>query len=173
MKTLKNITLYLCAILFFASCIKNEPKIFTGSVIEFDATVLNAPAVGKTFPILTRVPGYGRPVFTSSPADPLITRSSGNIKFRVNLVGAQRSTDQTLSYRVVPAESTATSGVHFTTSGTFTIPANSSFGEITVNVVNPGTSSSTPVILVLELVGNSDLQPSQNFKFLGMSISQL
>lgn len=155
-----------------SSCIKNDEKKYEGkAVIEFDATVLNTPATGKTYPILTRLPGYGRPVYTSTPADPSITRTSGTVKFRVNLVGAQMPTDQTINYRVVTAESTAVSGTHFTTGTSFVIPANSSFGEITVNIVDPGVAG-TAKILVLELIGNDQIQPSQNYKFLGISVAQ-
>jgi hypothetical protein len=172
---MKKIIYYLIAALLIfnlSSCIKNDEKIFAGSVVEFDATVLNTPATGKKFPILTRVPGYGRPVYTGSPADPLITRTSGTIKFRVNLVGPQRSTDQTINYQVVSAETTGIAGTHYTTGTSFVIPANSSFGEVTVNILNPGVSSSTPRILVLELLGNSEIPPSANYKFLGISINQ-
>ena len=171
---MKKIVLFISifsAVLSFTSCIKNDPKIYTGSVAEFDATVLNTPATGKKFPLLTRVPGYGRPVFTSTPADPSITRTSGTIKFRVNLVGAQYATDQTLNYQVVAGESTAVAGTHYTTGTSFVIPANSSFGEITVVIVNPGVAG-TAKTLVLELLGNDKIKPSENYKFLGMSIAQ-
>lgn len=89
-------------ITFFGSCIKNDLKTPDNApVVEFDATVLNTPATGLLYPVLTRVPGYGRPVYTGAPnTDPAITRNSGVIKFRVNLVGPQMSTAQTINYKV-------------------------------------------------------------------------
>lgn len=154
----------------FTSCIKQSTKVITDTQLEFDATVLNSPAVGKTFPLLTRVPLYGVAVSTANPA---IGRASGAIKFRVNVIGAQTTAARTYTYVVVGAETTAVSGTHFTTSGTFTVPANSSFGEITVNVVDPGVSSATPVNLVLELKDGGDAKAAVNYRFLGITISQL
>ena len=164
-----NIIFSLSLVLFFSSCIKNDNQVFTGSLVEFDATVLNSPAVGKTYPLLTRVPVGGTAVNTGNPS---ISRTSGLIKFRVNLVGRQRSSDQTINYTVVAAESTAVSGTHFTTPGSFLIPANSSFGEVTVNVLNTGVSSTTPVDLVLELMNSGDVNASANYRFLGIRIAQ-
>jgi hypothetical protein len=162
--------IFISSLVVLSSCIKQDSKEFNGGPkVEFDAAVLNAPATGKTFPILTRVPAYGAAQSNSNPA---ITRSSGTIRFRVNLVGRQSSSDQTINYRVVQSETTAVQGTHYTTPGTFVIPANSSFGEVTINVLNPGVSSSTPVILVIELVGNDGIAPSENYKRLGISISQ-
>jgi hypothetical protein len=181
----KHITvlfLLLATTVLFSSCLKDNETKYSGDFVEMDAAAYNARAAGQTYPILTRVPGYGRPVFTAAqaasgvypavPADPTITRTSGQIKFRVNLVGPQRSTDTTVGYTVVSAGTTAVSGTHYTTGNTVVIPANSSFGEITVNVLNPGVSSTTPVTLVLELTGASDLPPSENVKRLGISIAQ-
>jgi hypothetical protein len=160
---------------FLGSCIKNDPITLEGEVyVEFDATVLNTPLTGRTYPVLTRVPAYGAAVVGTNPS---ITRASGAIKFRVNLVGAQQSTDQVITFKAVTAPTlptgvvAATSGTHYTITGTLTIPANSSFGEATVTVVNPGVSSATPVGLVLELVGNETVKPSENYKFLGVQIS--
>ena len=182
---MKKLLIIHCLILIgFSSCIKNEDMIYTGKdVAEFDATVLNTPAVGVSFPMLTRVPAYGIAVSTSNPA---ITRTSGTIKFRVNLVGRQSESNQTLNYKVVTNEFSsvldipsgtgarlpAAQGTHFTTSGTLTIPAKSSFGELEITIVNPGTASTTARYLVLQLEGNNSITPSNNFKYLGIQISQ-
>ncbi len=163
--------------LFLTSCIKEEDKTFTGdSVVEFDATVFNSVAVGYTYPILVRAAGYGRGVSTT--LDPTITRTSGTVKLRVNLVGAQRSTDELLTYRVmteaVPTAPNilAISGTHYTTGNTLTIPANSSFGEITINIQNPGVSSTIPTEVHLELVGNTNVKASANYKKVAIRIAQ-
>jgi len=162
--------------LMLSSCIKEDVKIFTGDpVVEFDATVFNSVTAGYTYPILVRASGYGRAVATT---DPSITRTSGSVKLRVNLVGAQRSTDEVIGYRVmteaVPTSPNilATSGTHYTTSNTVTIPANSSFGEITINILNPGVSSTIPTEVHLELLGNANIKPSANYKKVAIRIAQ-
>ncbi len=168
----RNLKLFLIipALLFaMGSCIENEPIIFTESVAEFDATVWNAPAVGTNYPILTRVAGYGRALSTT--LDPLITRTSGVINFRLNLVSAQFSSDQTVSISVVTDKTTAIAGTHYTVPTTVVIPANSSFAEIPVTVLNPGPTSGS-VDLVLQIDGNETVKPSENFKRLGIRIPQ-
>jgi hypothetical protein len=175
---MKNIKIYLVALvaILLSSCIKDDKVVFTDSVIEWDASVYNANAAGLNYPFLTRVPGYGRATVTS---DPSITRTSGTIKFRINLVGAQRSTPTTVTYRVVvltPSTSTtsqpAVQGTHFNVTGTTTIPANSSFGEVEVQVLNSGASSTVARDVVLEIVESDGVKPSENDKFLGIRISQ-
>ena len=156
-----------------SSCMKEDRALLKDSFVEFDAATYNANAAGVDYPMLTRVPRYGEPVNTgATTADPAITRTSGTIKFRVNLVGAQRSTPTVVEYGVVADKTTAVSGTHFTTASSVTIPANSSFGEVTVVVLNAGASS-VARDLVLELRGASDLPPSQNEKRIGIRISQL
>lgn len=179
---MKNIKLYIIALLAltFASCIKDEKVVFEDTIFEWDASTYNANAAGVTYPILTRVPGYGRATVT---ADPSITRASGTIKFRINLVGVQRSTPTTVTYRVValaqPTNPIATTplpavqGTHFNTSGTTTIPANSNFGEIEVQVLNTGVTSTAPRDVVLEILTTDGVKPSENEKFLGFRISQI
>ena len=155
--------------LALGSCIKNDPVVFKGSQAEFDAATWNAKAPGLTYPILNRVPAVGTNTTNSSPS---LTRTSGSFTLRVNLVGAQKDTDTPFSYRVVTAESTAIAGTHFQAlSGTGTIPANSSFGTITVNVLDPG-SSVDPVTLVLELTDSGDLKANTNYAKVGLSIAQ-
>lgn len=189
MKIFKISIILLVATLTLFSCKKLEETraIYDGdALIEFDATALNAVTTPRTYPILTRVPGYGRGVIatavpaTGVVADPLLTRTSGTVKFRVNLMTAPLPNDQLITYRVVATEKDATgadvtvttaTAAHYTTSGSFTIPANSSFGEVTVQVLNPGASA-TPRDLVLELVGNSEVKPSPNYAKLGLRIAQ-
>lgn len=176
-----NVMFLLLTVVLFSSCLKDNETKFTGAVVEMDAATYNARAAGLTYPILTRIPGYGRTVFTAAqpasgvypavPADPLITRTSGEIKFRVNLVGAHRSTPTTVNYTVLTTGTTAVAGTHYTTGNSVVIPANSSFGEIVIQVLNPGASA-TARTLVLELTGAADLSPSENVKRLGISIAQ-
>ncbi len=177
----------LFTIMLFSSCIKEETKNFNGNtVIEFDAAVLNTATTPYTYFVTTRVPVYGLTVSTAN-SPTLITRSLATpVKLRVNLVGPQFSTDQVINYQIitpvpVPPNNTpvpvspnmlAVSGTHYTTGGTFTIPANSSFGEIIINIVNPGASSTNPREVHIELVGNADVKSSENYKRVAIRISQ-
>lgn len=177
MKKIINI-FFLLSVVFASSCIEQEfiYETYDGSVVEFDATVLNAPAPGLNYPILTRIPSYGFQVVSTGPIpqrDPIITRTSGQISFRVNFVSAHRSTDQTINYTVVADATTAVAGVHYgQLSGTLTIPANSSYGDFVVNVLDPGPGTGS-VDLVVQLEGNgSDILPNENYKTLGIRISQ-
>lgn len=185
---MKRAIAFFFAAILFAGCIKEEVKTYTGKpVLEFDAAVLNSAATGVKFPLLTRVPKYGLTAVSSgTTADPVITRASGVVKFRINLVGPQSATEQVISYKVVSADYSSTldiatgtsarlpavAGTHFSTTGTCTIPANSSFGEISVTVINPGAASTISRYLVLEIGGNASFSPSENYKRLGIQISQ-
>ncbi len=181
MKKLALSTIVFAAALFtMVGCIKQDDFIFKGLQVEFDAASWNARGAGVEWPVLTRVPAYGMPVLNAPittvspaiPADPLITRTSGTIRFRVNLIGAQQATAQTINYSAIAASSTAVAGTHYTIPGTLTIPANSSFGEAIVNILNPGVSSTTTRSLVLEVTGNSTIQPAVQLNKIGLVINQ-
>ena len=172
MKRLQSFIIAILTITMFDSCIKNELTVFTAPVVEFDAASWNANGAGLTYPILTRVPGYGR---AASAADPSLTRLSPGIKkFRINLVGQQLATDTDV-FVILGANSTAVSGTHYRiATGTIKIPAKSSFAEFSVEILNPGTSSATPVDLNLTLSGGSNnIKISENYKTIGLRISQL
>jgi hypothetical protein len=161
--------LSLSIITIFSSCIKNEPVVYEQSTIEFDAATWNANSVGVTYPILARIPAYGAATGTGSPT---LTRTSGTIKIRVNILGAQKPAATDFTYVVDPT-STAIAGTHFTSlSGTGTIPANSSFGFIDIPVLNPGATSGSK-ILILQLTGNASFKTNFNYEKVGLSISQL
>lgn len=165
--------LFVLGVFFTSSCIEQNYVTWNGAVIEWDATVMNNPAPGRVYPLLARQP---RPTFalvtTGAAADPLITRASGTVTLRVNFVAPQRSSDETITYRVVTEGTTAVRGTHFNVSGTAVIPANSSFADVTIQVLNPGVASATPVDLVLELEGNATIQPSEKYKLVGVRIAQ-
>lgn len=164
----KRFLFFLLPLLLFTvgSCIDNEDRLFTQSIAEFDATVWNAPLTGRTYPMLTRVAGFGR---AASTADPLISRTTGTFNVRVNLVSAQFATDQVLNVSVVTSATTAVAGTHFNLPATVTIPANTSFGLLPITVVNPGPGTGS-VDLVLQIDGNETVLPSENFKTLGVRI---
>ncbi len=164
--------------LSFSSCIKQIDKKFQGnSVVELDATVLNSATTPYTYHVATRTPPYGVPTTTAN-STPITRTMTTPVKLRVNMVGPQRSADEVLSYRVLsdvtpPSPNMlAVSGTHYTTGNTFTIPANSSFGEITINILNPGASSSSPREVHIELIGSDNIKPSENYKKVGIRIAQ-
>lgn len=174
----KLINLFTIAILVaggMSSCIENDPVVFNGSVAEFDAAVWNTPATGETYPILTRVPGYGRAVSTNatlpSTADPAITRTSGTISFRVNLVGAPLSVEQSIPLSIVTEKSTAIAGTHYTAPTSVVIPAGENFGEVSFPILNFGATTGS-VIVVLQIDENSSISPSENYRRIGISIAQ-
>lgn len=176
-------------------CIKQLEKTYTGStVIEVDATVLNATATGVTYPILTRKPRQGFQVATS---DSTLRRLSGTVSFRVNLVGPQSSKDETVGYKIFTspiasiafpatasgqtpsqaagtlAVSDAVAGTHFTAlSGKVTIPANSSYGFIDVQILNPGSTAGQARFLGIRLDSSGSVMPSPNYLQLGLLIDQ-
>ena len=160
----------ITAVIFLSSCVKNRLTVWNDTRVEFDAATWNTNAVGLTYPVLTRVPAYGVAV-SAANSPTLLTRTTAAFQLRVNLVGPQSKTDIPISYRVVDAESTAVAGVHYAAfSGSTVIPANSSFGYITVTPLNPGATSGSK-ILVLELL-NSSVNASVNYAKVGLSIAQ-
>ncbi|WP_342647975.1 hypothetical protein [Mucilaginibacter sp. CSA2-8R] len=175
---MKKIRLYIIGIIAVAisSCMKDDRVTFTDTVFEWDAGI-NARAAGVDYPILTRVPAYNKVV---TNADPLITRTSGTIKFRINLVGPQRSTPTTVTYQALqltpntatPLIQPAVAGTHYTITGSCVVPANSSFGEAEVAILNPGVSSTISRDIVLEILSTSDVKPSENYKRLGIRIAE-
>lgn len=167
---MKNIVgLFLVLVcLSMISCIEQDFPLFEDSLIEWDATVMNSPALGKDFPVLVRVP---RPTFAIATSDPLITRRTGSLSLRVNFVSPQKEFEETISYRVVVDETTAIEGTHFNVSGQAIIPAKSSFADVQIEILDPGAGT-VPVDLVLELVGNSSIKPSERYKRIGIRISQ-
>ncbi|MEN9951710.1 MAG: hypothetical protein RLY85_2462 [Bacteroidota bacterium] len=172
MKRIYTIILGLLTIALMDGCVKNELPVFTDAVVEFDAASWNANAAGLTYPILTRVAGYGRAANTS---DPLLARTNTGIKkFRINLIGQQRSTD-TEVFVILGTGTTAVADKHFKVRTVpVKIPAKSSFGEIEIEILNPGAASATPVDLNLTLSGGTNnVKISENYKTIGLRISQL
>jgi hypothetical protein len=175
MKNILTSILFACALsIGLSSCIKNDDIVWEKSVAEWDLATYQSKATGVPYPIVTRIPAvYGRAVTT---ADPLISRNTtATITLRVNLVGKPSPTQQVLNVRPNPNYSTAVEGVHYQLlDRTCVIPADSSFGYVRWQVLNPGTPApGTPAARVIfELQGNSAIQPSENFKYIGWDIAQ-
>ena len=174
-KYISILSLALSISLLLSSCIKNDDIKWGGSVVEFDVAAYTTKSGGLPFPLVNRVPrGYGRAL---GGLDSTITARAvtDTIRMRINLVGAQKSTPQTVTVRVSSNFSTAVPGTHFDLLDTqIIIPANSSFGFARWVIRNPGPPvvAGTTVQVVFELIGNSEIQASENFKYVGWLISQ-
>ena len=141
MKKTINIILY-SLIFLLTGCFKDyeERYLFEDNRIEFNDAVVNSNASGKTFPILGPI-----------PAD------NGKLVFQVNMTGKQLPQDLKLKFRIIPEETTAVEGRDYTfpNDDEFTIPANSSFGQIEVNILPGGSGSPT---IALELLPTDDVK---------------
>lgn len=146
----KNIILtFLAALLCVVSACKKTYDVYTGpSVVELN------PAV-KTVAVGTAA-----------------TPGSDDVK--IQLIGPQRSTATELTYTIDAANSTAVSGTHYTIAnlGKVTLPANSSFAYIHVNLVPNSITTTDSKKLVFTLVGSSDLPASANYKTYTLTITK-
>lgn len=94
----------------------------------------------------------------------------------VQLVGAQRSEPTSIGYVIDATKSTAVENINYRileTKGTVTIPANSSSAYLKFEILEgiPATVSATQNYpLVLTLVGNDLLKPSENYKTFTVNI---
>ena len=172
---MKRITTFIIAIAtisLLGSCVKNELPVFTAPVAEFDAATWNANAAGLSFPILTRVPGYGRVV--STVIDPLLTRTSPGIKkFRVNLIGKQLPTETEVYVIHNNITSTAVAGTHYRSyTQVVKIPANSSFGEVEVDILNPGVAGAARTLELILSSGTNGVKSNPNYNTIRLSIAQ-
>jgi hypothetical protein len=171
MKRITTFILAIATISLLGSCVKNELPVFTAPIAEFDAASWNANAAGLNFPVLTRVPGYGRPVAAS---DPLLTRTSPGIKkFRVNLIGQQLSTESEVYVIHNNVTSTAVAGTHYRSyTQVVKIPANSSFGEVEVEILNPGVAGATRTLELILSSGTNGVKGNPNYNTIRLSIAQ-
>ncbi len=139
-----------------SACFEKPNLSYSGpTVVEFDAAVTTAPAVGRTFPLIAT------------------TNGAGQLTTRVNLVGPQRATESVIKIGVDAAASTAVEGTHYRilNNKTATIPAQSSFGTVTIEILRVPAQANTTLTLVLLLEGNgTDILPSENFKRVGYNI---
>jgi hypothetical protein len=171
MKRITTFILAIATISLLGSCVKNELPVFTAPVAEFDAASWNANAAGLNFPVLTRVPGYGRPV---AGTDPLLTRTSPGIKkFRVNLIGQQLPTESEVYVIHNNVTSTAVAGTHYKSySPVVKIPANSSFGEVEVEILNPGVAGAARTLELILSTGTNGVKGNPNYNIIRLSIAQ-
>jgi len=189
----------IACVLFGTACIKQTEKKFQGNtVVEFDATVLNSVAAGVTYPVLSQEPEYGKPLDLQNTAcnfaftDPFIKRSSGSVTLRVNLVGPVSKETRAIGFKVidVPVSSVtfrqtspcanvtlttvaATANVHYSLADNkITVPADSSFGYLKINILDAGATASQARTLGIQLDSTQVLLPSVNYRTLAIAIDQ-
>ncbi|MCH7408735.1 DUF4843 domain-containing protein [Belliella sp. DSM 111904] len=155
MKNFKYIIFLILCSLTTTACFEvyEERYSFTDKLVEFQNAVVTNNATGRNYPLINQ-------------------RTVGTVSYQVNLIGGHMAQDQEISYRILEEESNAESGVHYSiaNAGTFTIPANSSFGYIEVERLAFERPGSTNFILVLELEGNENVAPSNNHMRIGISL---
>lgn len=144
-------------LLTLTGCFKDykEDFLFRDFQVEIDIASKESNAPGKGWPVM-----------------PTYDKGSGLKTFQVNLIGGLKPEVQVIKVRAVPEESTAVEGLHYSLpdNATFEIPANSSTGTLSVNILDfPATAGSAS--LVLELVGNDQIKPAANYKRIGINIS--
>jgi hypothetical protein len=103
------------------------------------------------------------------------TAAPGTYTAKVNLVGPQQGSDIVIDYEVDATATTAAAANSYAiegTAGKITIPANTSFGYVKLNVVpaNFPTTGSKTVKLVLK--GNAAVPASENYKTFTLTITQ-
>ncbi len=141
-------------VLAFSSCIEQNYPVWEGHVVEFQDAVERAPLAGQVYPRIT------------------VANTVGTVNLRVNLVGSHRPSDEIITYSVVAGSgTTAAAGRDFVAPGTLTIPAGSSFGTLTVNVINTGKIGGS-VDLLLQVVGNDEIGTSANYNKVQIRITR-
>ena len=143
----------LALVLVFSSCIEQNYPVWEDHVVEFQDAVVRAPLAGQVYPRIT------------------VANTVGTVNLQVNLVGAHRPSDEIITYSVVANGTTATAGRDYVAPGTLTIPAGSSFGTLTVNVVNTGKIGGF-VDLLLQVVGNDEIGSSANYNKVQIRITR-
>lgn len=152
--------IYLTGLLFpllLAGCMKDhkEDFQFREAIVEFEDATTNNNVAGKDYPLLST-----------------LNRNSGEKTYRINLLGEQLPENQALAFRVVSDESTAVEGTHYSLleGNIATLPANSSFANVKINVLDFPPSTGT-VQLILELTGNERVKTSERYKRIGIRIN--
>jgi hypothetical protein len=143
---------FLClGLIFLTACFKDNRVFFSGLQAEFNETVVRTPALGVTYPLIS------------------VRNGAGQVTTRVNLVGAQQASEQVLRVSVDPASTAQTANYRF--SGTVTIPANSSFGDLQFEVLNAPGVPIAGLNLIFVLEGNENVRPSENYRRVGFRIT--
>lgn len=147
-KHLKYLLICTLAALGLSSCMEDRDNLYTGPTLVEFATLSSTKSVTVSA--------------TNVQNDSLL----------VQLVGPQQTAALALNY-TLDATSTAVEGTHYTlpTKGTFTIPANSSFGYIRYSV-KPGSITTGTFKAIFTLTGNDAIKPSENYKIYTLTFAK-
>lgn len=155
----------ICAILMaipvlLTACFKDLSIKYDGPTqVEFESAVRTNPAVGRTYPLISSA--------NSTTSAPVLTT-------QLNLVGPQRASDLTVKVLVEPPLTTASASSYtLLNGGSVLIPANSSFGSLSIAVGRASSTTATLGALVIVLDStSSDFKASPNYKRIGFTIRQ-
>ncbi|HVE60351.1 MAG TPA: hypothetical protein VNA26_00935 [Chitinophagaceae bacterium] len=200
-KNFLTIYIVLIELIFFSACIKEDNKTFQGEpVVEFDATPLNPATTPFNHPLLLQIPRSNIPVTlltttcsNAATVEPFIRRTSGSFTLRVNLVGRTENVSRDIDVVAFPVAAQlpsitfrqpspcsnvtvttadAVAGTHYNLAANkITIPADSSCGYVTINILYAGTTAGQARVLGLELK-QASLKPSENYKRIAIAIDQ-
>ncbi|MFM1968837.1 MAG: hypothetical protein RL152_214, partial [Bacteroidota bacterium] len=99
--------------------------------------------------------------------------SPGIKKFRVNLVGQQLPTETEVYVIHNNVTSTAVAGTHYRSyTPVVKIPANSSFGEVEVEILNPGVAGAARTLELILSSGTNGVKSNPNYNTIRLSIAQ-
>lgn len=146
--------------LMVSACFKDLAITYDGPVqVEFETAVRTNPAPGRTYPLVSVAANL---------------TATTTIATQLNLVGPQRSSD--LTVRIAPEAALTTAlptSYTLSNGGNVTIPANSSFGSLTLTV-SRATSTTAPVanlVLLMDSTSN-EFKASPNYRRIGYTFRQ-
>jgi hypothetical protein len=197
---MKKLLIYIIAAfcILATGCIKNELVTWKGQLVEFDANSWNANNVGVDYPVIVQLPAFGRPVIpennacNSTTVDPFITRTSGTIRLRINLISAPPASDLQVGIKTftVPFTSVsfrkktpscgnytiplinAVAGTDFTLPASLTIPKDSSFGYLDIVIRDNGATANQFRAIGLQIDSSGTVKPTTNYSRLVVAIDQ-
>jgi hypothetical protein len=202
MKRTFNIIVAFATLLLSSCIKQIEKTFTGAPVAEIDAAVLNSVASGVSYPILNRIPAGGRPVVTTVDSTLRRWAGTVRVRVNLvgpqskqeRTVGyrifespvttfafpATLTASQAPPSGQTPAQPSATlnisnavAGTHYTAlSGIATVPADSSFAYINVNVLNNGSAAGQGRFLGITLDSSGTILPSLNYRSLGLVIDQ-
>lgn len=154
-KIAKIFTTILIVSCSLTGCMKDTDETFylDDYRIEFDEAVTNNNAFGLNYPLLSA-----------------LRDNAGVVRYRINLIGGLKPTDESVQVSILATETTAVEGEHYQLPNGLQviIPANSAFGYLEVAI--PELSNTDAVRLVFELQSSEILHASANHKRIGLPI---
>lgn len=98
-----------------------------------------------------------------------VAQSAGTVNVNVQLIGPHSSSDTVVNFSVTGG--TATAANYSIASTSVTIPANSSFGTIAVNVVDASVPAGQTRSVIIELEDTGDVIAAENYKTFTLNIA--